>query len=136
MLNFLARFRLNYSVAKESAGLVINDVGKSHLLLKWAQLSDKRYDDIKLKVDGDFTRFEEIYALLSRMAKGEASGHASHSHSHNLQYPTYHTSEHYPDDDYAYDWDNPHWHPNYHIADDDAPYIYDYWSEEYIPDTA
>ena len=65
---FLTNWRLFYDEAEEYAGLNMNDVGKTYMLFRMIGLPDKLIDDIKLKVDGDLSRFSEIYTYISRLA--------------------------------------------------------------------
>ena len=60
---------MRLEVAQEKANLVINHVGQTHKFLKHAGLADEFIDDIMLKVDGDRSRFPEIFAIVQRTAK-------------------------------------------------------------------
>ena len=66
---YLNEFQLRYDDAEDKAGLQINDIGKTHLLLKYIDLPPKLLDDIKLKVSGDMSRYHEIVKLLHRLSK-------------------------------------------------------------------
>ena len=69
-----------YEEAHVKVDLDINNIGKSHLLLKYCQLPAKRVDDIKLQVSGDLTRYEEIKAIMTRIAKTDSSDLRSSGH--------------------------------------------------------
>eukprot|EP00959_Pyramimonas_sp_CCMP1952_P126903 2654124-Pyramimonas_sp.AAC.1 len=57
--------------------------GLTHLFLKWSGLPARRIADIKLHFGGDLDKFNEIYGMLSRIAKQEmAAGRTHHQHSH------------------------------------------------------
>ena len=56
LTQYISDFELVYDEANDTAGLEINAVGRSHMLLEGAGIGQKRIDDIKLKVDGDLTR--------------------------------------------------------------------------------
>eukprot|EP00959_Pyramimonas_sp_CCMP1952_P343845 7202280-Pyramimonas_sp.AAC.1 len=47
---WISSFELAFEDACEEGGLVMNDTGRSHFLLKNSGLSDKRLDDLKLHV--------------------------------------------------------------------------------------
>ncbi|CAK0791575.1 unnamed protein product, partial [Prorocentrum cordatum] len=59
---FIVKFKIVY-------GLNINAVGRSYLLLQGCDLSIKKVDDIKLKIDGDLRRYNDIKAIMTRLAK-------------------------------------------------------------------
>ena len=54
-------------------GLTISAVGKTWLFFSHAGLTDKELADLKLKVDGDLTRFEDMVGLQLKLAKSEAA---------------------------------------------------------------
>ena len=53
LLDYGTAFKIRYEAAEEKTGLVLNEVGKTHLFLEHAGLNPKFVDDIMLKVDGD-----------------------------------------------------------------------------------
>ncbi|CAK0906839.1 unnamed protein product, partial [Prorocentrum cordatum] len=55
--------------ACEEGGLVMNDTGRSHFLLKNSGLSDKRPDDLKLHVAGDISQHRALQGLMLRLGK-------------------------------------------------------------------
>ena len=61
LMDYCTAFKMRLEAAQEKAGLVINHVGQTHKFLKHAGLTEKFIDDIMLKVDGNRTRFEEIF---------------------------------------------------------------------------
>lgn len=68
-----------YDEAETRAGLLVNNVAQSHLLLKKPGLPDKLRDDLILKVDGNMDRYTEPKALLSRIAKKQQTDGADYS---------------------------------------------------------
>ena len=68
---FLTQFDLKYQDANQRAGLAINDVGLSHLMLSASGISEKTIDDVKLQMQGDMSRFNEIKAIVSRLTKNQ-----------------------------------------------------------------
>ena len=75
--DYVTKWRMTYDEAHLNSGLEINDVGKSYLLLRTSGLSDRSKDDIRLKLDGDLSRFEELMQLLQRMAHEETDASSS-----------------------------------------------------------
>ena len=57
-------FQIRFETAEQLAGLQLNNVGKTHLSLKHAGLSQKFIDGVYLKVDGDRNRFNEVYQIV------------------------------------------------------------------------
>ena len=66
---FVNEFVTRYDEAESKAGLQINNVGLCHLMLDYSNISDKSKDDLKLRVDGDISQYEQIKTLMLRMAK-------------------------------------------------------------------
>ena len=54
--------------AQARAGLDINAVGRSFLWLKRSGMSQRFFDDLKLQVQGDLARFDDIRTLALRLA--------------------------------------------------------------------
>ena len=69
LADYCTAFKLRYETAEEKAGLSINAVGLTHVLLSHVGLHPKSIDDIYLKVDGDRSLFGRIFNLLMRTAK-------------------------------------------------------------------
>ena len=69
LLQYITQFKLKYEEAELKATLNLNEVGRTHLLLKRSGLPEKYIDDLKLKIDGDLSKYEEIVAILTRLAK-------------------------------------------------------------------
>ena len=75
-------FELVYDEANDVSGLEINDIGRTHLLLKYSEMPQKKIDDIKLKVDGDLRRYNDIKAITRRIAKAAQAQHQHHGDQH------------------------------------------------------
>ena len=75
--DYLTMWRMTYDEANQNSGLEINNVGKSYLLLRTSGLSDRLKDDIKLKLDGNLARFEDLMTILQRMAHAEQNSGSS-----------------------------------------------------------
>ena len=66
---YLNEFTLRYDDAETKTNLQINEIGKTHLLLRHSELSSKIIDDIKLKMNGDLSRYTEMSQLLHRLSR-------------------------------------------------------------------
>ena len=69
LLSYLLEFETRLDMAKTMAGYSINQVALTSKLLKGAHLPRDRKDHILWKVEGDYTKYEEIRQLLMQMAK-------------------------------------------------------------------
>ena len=119
-----------YDEAAELANLHISDVGKTYLLLKYSNLPDKLISDIKLKVNGDLSQFDQIRGLLNRLAQQGTAYRQStpalmHYGEHETDDHDEHTHESYYQDD-----------PEHSYQDDDGEwYVWDEGvSDEYDED--
>ena len=63
---------LTYDDAHTSAGLTINDVGRSYFLLNGAGPTDRQTFDYMLRIGGDLTRFRELKTLMLRLIENDA----------------------------------------------------------------
>ena len=66
---WISQFELAYEDAMEEGGLVMNDVGKSHFLLKLCGMGDNKLDDIRLHVGGDLNQYRALVSLMMRTGK-------------------------------------------------------------------
>jgi hypothetical protein len=115
LIDFLTAFKLKYEAAEEHAGLMINQVGLTHLLLAKAGLTQRFIDDLMLKVDGDRARFDDIFKLLMKFSKGQTSigdateGNMFYQHGEETEDECYSTVEYLTDSSghwYIYDYTN------------------------------
>jgi 3-dehydroquinate synthetase len=81
-------------------GLALNDVGRSHFLLKHAGIPKDRQEHILLLVNQDLRRFNDIKVHLERMAKATESHHEA---NHFADYDSWHEESAWYDDDWSYD---------------------------------
>ena len=95
LLTYIHDFEAKYSEAASKAGLTINDVGRSHLLLKYSGIDKHRKGDLLLKIDGDWSRYQTLQVYMIRLAKHEDAVKESSG--------GYYGDEEYPDDDSFYD---------------------------------
>ena len=69
LLEYITEHDYTYDEAHHIGGLELNNIGKSHFLLKHSGLDKSKLDHILLLVNNDFSRYDEIKGLLTRMAK-------------------------------------------------------------------
>jgi hypothetical protein len=72
LLEYLNEAEHLYNEANSIGGFVLNDVGRSHMLLKHAGLDASRRDHIMLVVGNDLGQFQAIKGHLERLAKSHA----------------------------------------------------------------
>ena len=65
---YLVEFNRLFEEAERHGNLQMNNVSKNCLFFSRASLSGQRLTDLRRKVDGDLTRFEEMVALQSEVA--------------------------------------------------------------------
>ena len=126
---YVNEFVVRYDDAEATAGLQINNIGLAHLLLRGSILGEKAKDDLKLRLDGDMSRYEDLRTLLQRMARApdrekQAYHHGNAEWYEDDGYPqVYHgTSDWYDGEDWNYDLHN--------YYQDDYDYDYDYDTED------
>ena len=67
--SYLVEVEYRYDHAKQSSGLVINDVGLSHLLFKYCGLDVTTKAHLKMQVNFDLRRYPAIKASMQTSAK-------------------------------------------------------------------
>ena len=65
---FSAEWELRFEDAKTKAGLDMNDVAKSYMWLKQANIPQRHQDDLRLQIHGDLSRFNDLRTLALRLA--------------------------------------------------------------------
>ncbi|CAK0865187.1 unnamed protein product [Prorocentrum cordatum] len=113
--DYLTMWRMTYDEANQNSGLEINDVGRSYLLLRTSGLSDRLKDDIKLKLDGNLSRFEDLMNLLQRMA---------HAETHTGSSIPEMVKQHWQNTD----WNDDSWYSDEWYDDYDNFYEGDWWN--------
>jgi hypothetical protein len=86
LLEYLNEHDYLYGEAVAIGGLGLNDVGKSHFLLKHAGLPKDKQDHILLLVNQDLRRYNDIKTHLERMAK---TAEPIHDGAHFADYDTW-----------------------------------------------
>ena len=80
--DYLLNFKQRYQEAETKAGLTVNMTGLTHLLFKWSGLPARRIADIKLHFGGDLDKFNEIFSMISRIAKQEMASSSGNHYGH------------------------------------------------------
>ena len=70
--DYLIEFEHRYDKAGSSSGLVINEVGRSHMLLKHCQIDGRTRGQLMLLVNHDLNRYDDIFSHLQRIAKSDS----------------------------------------------------------------
>ncbi|CAE7229802.1 RE1, partial [Symbiodinium sp. CCMP2456] len=65
---FAAEWELRFEDAKTKAGLDMNDVAKSYMWLRQANIPQRHQDDLRLQIHGDLSRFNDLRTLALRLA--------------------------------------------------------------------
>ena len=65
---FAAEWELRFEDARNKAGLDMNDVAKSYMWLKQANIPQRHQDDLRLQLHGDLSRFNDLRTLALRLA--------------------------------------------------------------------
>ena len=115
---YLNEFEVRYDDAETRAGLRMNEVARSHLLLRWSGISRDKQDDIRLHVNGDMNRYSDIVQLLHRLSRKSDR----EQHHHGIHYGDEHKESWSEDNE---------WHDDYWYGDD---MFYDDDDEEYWQD--
>ena len=77
LIDFLTMWRLCFEEAETRAGLQINNVGKSYLMLRASGLSERAKVDFRLQVGGDLNRYEDLAQVINRFAANDSQAAAS-----------------------------------------------------------
>lgn len=104
----------------------MNEVARFFLFFRGSGLSTKQVDDLKLQVQGDYTRFAEARALALRLSSNKAEESNDNYYAQDGYYDE-DFNEYYDDgwhQDYSYD-DGGHWWYDQHDGED-GEWILDY----------
>ncbi len=70
-IEYLTEWDRLYEDATLYANLGMNDIGKCFLFFSQSNIDSKDLDDLRMKVNGDLSRFEEMVAIMLRLSKNE-----------------------------------------------------------------
>ena len=69
LLEYIAEHDYTFGEALSLGGLQVNDVGRSHLLLKHSGLEPSKQEHLRLLIGQDLNRYDELKGHMERMAK-------------------------------------------------------------------
>ena len=123
-------FESRYSQAQRYAALQIGDVGLAYLFWSKSGVDDKLIADLRLKVNGDLTRYREMISLHKRILNNEkAAADTSRSknpfklmHGVDDEYDDEHGFGYWTDDGYYYEYDYYYDCASYYDPHDDVYY--------------
>ena len=127
LAEYSVEFDTRYDEAHDRAGLNLNDVGKFFLWFKHSGLPSKMIDDIKLQVNGDYTRFNDARALALRISPNRHESENEIFYGHDDYYygdgqdPDYYYQEELYDYGDDYDW----WYGYGGEEEEDGEWIYE-----------
>ena len=98
LADYCTTFQVRFETAAEKAGLQLNNVGKAHLFLKHAGLTQKFIDDIYFKINGDRTQFQEVFNIVQKTAK-QHQNHPDDTFGHILLTEAQQSDTYYGTDD-------------------------------------
>ena len=101
---YSVEYDARFDEASDRAGLQMNEVARFFLFFRGSGLSTKQIDDLKLQVQGDYTRFAEARALALRLSSNKAEESNENYYAYDGYYDEdshdYHNSSWYQDDGY------------------------------------
>ena len=107
---YMVEFERHFLESQTKAGLALNEVAKCWLFWSKSNLSDRSLADLRLKVDGDLTRWQEMARLWLKAQKNEdaasdqARGYKSYkADSYWEDFDQGWEHDEYDDHDYPYD---------------------------------
>ena len=112
--SYLLEWERLFDEACRFGGLQINDICKTFMFFSRSGLNDKQLADLRLKVNGDLTRFNDMVRLQNKITKNELAsqdqqqgyrGYGYQSNHHDDDHTDYYDGWEYPDDDSWY-WDD------------------------------
>ena len=127
---YLMNFREKYNEASDRSGLQISAVCLTHLLFKWSGLLARRIADIKLHINSDLSRYEEVFAMLSRIAKQEMSAGSTNHFSEDFHaYDEEYYQQAEASVEYFTDLDEQGTMVDFAFDEDCGLYYREYWTE-------
>ena len=73
MSDYLTMWKMTLEEADMLAGLQMNNVAKSYLLLRTSGLPERAKDDLKMHIQYDLSRFDELFGLMQRMSTRDSA---------------------------------------------------------------
>ena len=122
--SYLLEWERLFDEACRFGGLQINDICKTFMFFSRSGLNDKQLADLRLKVNGDLTRFNDMVRLQNKITKNELA-----SQDQQQGYRGYGYQSNHHDDDHTDYYDD-----GWHIPDDDSWYWDDYYGDWFYDD--
>ena len=137
LLEYLTEHEYLFEEAHALGNFELNNVGKSHFLLKYSGLEQSKIDHLRMLVNQDLDRYEELKNHLERMAKAQGTSQLPGAHGY---YGEAGDDWSYHEHSYWY-WDPEEWiwwfsddGVTYMVDEDDDDYGDDDDGDEYQPD--
>eukprot|EP00971_Amphidinium_carterae_P348018 6490274-Amphidinium_carterae.1 len=131
LLDFLSEFEHLRNEAKRLARFDINEVARSHLLLRHSGIHQSLREHIMLLVENNLDRYDEIYRHLEKVAKQQQPSQRPPTLA---EAPTYHAF----DDEWGDAWDDWTWYEeaeNHEYDEDESHTWYDEETEEWTDES-
>ena len=119
--------------ACQYGGLAMNEIGYAYFFWSQSNVDPKVIQELRLKFDGDLTKWKQMVALQQRLSKSEA---AITDQSRGYRRFMTRTEEYHmaaDDDNYDMDYWYDEW-PDYYNDDDESIWWYEDGDEEWWPD--
>ena len=140
---YSVEYDARFDEASDRAGLQMNEVARFFLFFRGSGLSTKQIDDLKLQVQGDYTRFVEARALALRLSSNKAEESNENYYAYDGYYDEdshdYHNSSWYQDDGYddGYWWyDQDEDEEGEWVLDYDEDPEHAYWQQSWYDDSS
>jgi hypothetical protein len=101
-LSYSIEWNRRFGEAEDKGGLNVSEPAKAWLFWTNAGVSEQTIADLRLKVNGDLTRWREMVNLQQKITKNENAAR-DQDHGYRKSLPSYHNEEY--TDDYDYDYD-------------------------------
>ena len=122
---YSVEYDARFDEAADRAGLQMNEVARFFLFFRGSGLSTKQIDDLKLQVQGDYTRFAEARALALRLSSNKTEESNENYYANDGYYDEdlneYHNSSWYQDDGHE---DNSWWYG--YDGDEEGEWVLEY----------
>ena len=77
-VTYVVEWDRRFEEAEQHGGLQIGDTGKCWLFFSRSNLPERTLADLRLKVNGDLTRYREMIRLQLKISKNEQASHDQH----------------------------------------------------------
>ena len=127
--SYLTQWEAKFSEAENDASLAMNEVAKCWLFWSRAGLNSRQLNDLRMKVNGDMTRWKDMIALWLKLSKSdEAAHHQSEGYRH--MEPGYYGSYDEWNDYWTGDWNDEEYYGEDPWYEDGTDWDDDEWYDE------